>query len=374
MRISRSSKSSPAPVPSAAREQTDDSLRDERSKSDLAIAEGRDAVAELADDVLRRARQDADVVLLNARDQADERLENSDAPPTAGDAVARERVAEDAALRRERGSADDALHLERIETALVLKRLLPVEREQTDRFLLTERVRSDAALANRDDFLGVVSHDLRNLLGAIVTSSAVIAKTTDDLQDGKRILSESSRIQRNAARMNRLIGDLIDIVSIDAGRLAVVPAVDDLAALISEAVDAFRDAAAVKEIRIDAPAGGPAMAMFDHSRMFQVLANLLGNSIKFTPRGGAVIVRYEAMEKNQWRCFVEDNGTGIPETHLQSVFERFSQVNHGDQRGLGLGLFISKCIVEAHGGEIRAESCPGGGTCVSFTLPRAVAL
>jgi signal transduction histidine kinase len=365
--------SNTAPVPSPDREQTDDSLRDERSKSDLAIVVGRDAVADLADDVLRRAREDADAVLLIARQQADRRLQNSDAPPTAGAAVARERVVEDAALRRERGSADDALQLERIETALVLKRLLPVEREQTDKFLQTERVRSDAALANRDDFLGVVSHDLRNLLGSIVMSSAVIAKTTDDSPTGNAILSESNRIQRNAARMNRLIGDLIDVVSIDAGKLAIVPVVDDLAALLNEAVDAFRDAAAVKQIHIEAPAGGPAMAEFDHSRLFQVAGNLLGNSIKFTPRGGRITVGY-ALAGDVWRCFVDDNGPGIPDAHLESVFERFAQVTPGDGRGLGLGLFISKCIVEAHGGDIKAESRPGGGATVSFTLPRPSAI
>jgi signal transduction histidine kinase len=360
----------PAPVPSPDREQTDESLHDERTKSDLAVVEGQNAVAELADDVVRRARQDADAVLLVARDQADEHLQNSDAPRSTGAAVARERVVEDAALERERQSADDALQLERIETARILKRLLPVEREQTDKFLHSERVRSDAALANRDDFLGVVSHDLRNFLSAIVMSSSVIARTIDDSPAGKQILSESERIQRNAARMNRLIGDLVDIVSIDAGRLAVVPAADDLAALISEAADAFRDSAAVKDIRIDAPVGGPAVAAFDHARIFQVLANLLVNSIKFTPRGGSIIIRCDTVD-DRWRCSVRDTGSGIPDAHLQSVFERFSQVNLGDQRGLGLGLFISKCIIEAHGGEIRAESQLGHGTCVSFTLPRA---
>jgi signal transduction histidine kinase len=360
----------PAPVPSPDREQTDDSLRDERSKSDLAVAEGRDAVAELADDVLRRAREEADAILMAAREHADERLHDSDAPPTAGAAVARERVVEDAALERERESADEALQLERIETARVLKRLLPVERGQTDKFLHSERIRSDAAVANRDDFLGVVSHDLRNLLSAIMMSSSVIARTIGDSPTGKQILAESDRIQRNAARMNRLIGDLIDIASIDAGRLAVVPVADDLAALISEAVDAFRDSASVKDIRIEAPAGGPAMAVFDHSRIFQVLANLLVNSIKFTPRGGSISIRCEPGDE-RWTCSVEDTGSGIPDTHLQSVFERFSQVHSGDRRGLGLGLFISKCIIEAHGGEISAESGPGRGTCVSFTLPRA---
>ena len=362
--------SNPPPVPSSDREHTDNSLRDERAKSDLAVDESRDAIAELADDVLRRARRDADAVLLNARDQADERMQSSDAPPAAGDAVAQERVVEDAALERERGSADETLQLERLETARVLKRLLTVEREQTDAFLHSERIRSDAALASRDDFLGVVSHDLRSLLSAIVMSSAVIARTVDDSRIGTQILSETGRIQRNAARMNRLIGDLIDIVSIDAGRLAVVPVANDLCALIREAVDAFRDSAAVKDIRIDDAAGGPAMAAFDYSRMFQVLTNLLVNAIKFTPRGGSIAVRCESAG-DRWLCSVRDTGSGIPDTRLKSIFERFSQVTPGDRRGLGLGLFISKCIIEAHGGEIRAESRLGEGTCVSFTLPRA---
>ena len=356
------------PVPSPDREQTDDSLREERLKSDLAVVEGRDAVAQLADEVLRRARQDADAVLVAARERADDRLEHSDAPALAGVAVARERLVEDATLKRERGSADEALQLERFETARVLQRLLPVERDQTDKFLHSERVRSDAALANRDDFLGLISHDLRNLLSAIVMSSAVIARTAGDLPAGKHILSESDRIHRNAARMNRLLGDLIDVVSIDAGRLTVTPAVDDLAALVKEAADAFRDSAAVKDIRIDTPDGGPAITAFDHSRVFQVLANLLVNSIKFTPRGGTITIRYEPAG-SRWLCSVSDTGSGIPATHLESVFERFSQVTRGDQRGLGLGLYIAKCIIEAHGGDIRAESEPGQGTRVSFTLP-----
>jgi signal transduction histidine kinase len=360
----------PAPVPSPDRDQTDDSLREERTKSDMAVADGRDAVAELADDVLRRARDEADAVLVTARDEADERLENSDAPPNAVVAVARERVIEDAALKQERLSADEALQLERLETARVLKRLLPEEREQTDKFLYSERVRSDAAVANRDDFLGMVSHDLRNLLGAIVMSSGVIARTIEASPAGKQILAESDRIQRNAARMNRLIGDLIDVVSIDAGRLAVVPVADDLTAVISEAVEAFGDSAAVKNIRIDAPVGGPAMALFDHARVFQVFANLLVNAIKFTPRGGSITIGCEPAQ-DKWVCSVRDTGSGIPETHLQSVFERFGQVDAGDRRGLGLGLFISRCIIEAHGGAIKAESALGHGTCVSFTVPRA---
>jgi signal transduction histidine kinase len=356
-------------VPSTDREQTDESLRDERAKSDLAMADGRGAVEDVADEVLRRAREEADAVLLLAREHADVRLEETGLPPAAGAAVARERDVEDATLERERKSADEALRFERVETARVLKRLLPVERDQTDKFLLSERIRSDADVAGRDDFLGVVSHDLRNLLSAIVMSTSVIARTIDESEAGKRILSESDRIQRNAARMNRLIGDLVDIASIDDGRLSVVPVSDDLGALIVEAVDAFRDSAAVKDIRIDAHVVERPIAAFDHARLFQVLANLLLNSIKFTPRGGSISVGCDSAG-DMWLCSVRDTGPGIPETYLESIFERFSQVSQTDRRGLGLGLFISRCIIEAHNGQIRAESTLGEGTCVSFTLPR----
>ena len=357
------------PVPSPDRKQTDDSLQDERAKSDEAIADRLDAVNDVADEVLRRARKDADAVLVTAREQADQRLEHADPPADAGEAVARERAAEDVALEQERDAADEALRLERAETARILRRLLPDERDQTDRHLLRERVRSDRAVANRDDFLGVVSHDLRDLLGAIVMSTAIIGKQTGLAQPDERIVAEIARIQRNAARMNRLISDLVDIVSIDAGKLAVAPARDDLAALVAEAVDAFRDSAAVKAIQIEAAVPASAIAMFDHARMFQVMANLLLNAIKFTPRGGAITVGCEAAD-DTWQCSVSDTGPGVPAARIESIFERFTQVGETDRRGLGLGLFISKCIVEAHRGKIWADSTMGRGTRVSFTLPR----
>jgi len=358
------------PVPSPDRKQTDESLCDERSKSDAAIAEGRDAVEIIADDVLRRARDEADAVLRAARDHADERLALADPPSAAIAAVASDRAAEDAALERDRDAADEVLQLERAETARVLNRLLPLERDQTDKFLFRERVQSDAALANRDDFLGLVSHDLRDLLTAIVMSTAVIAKDGGHSQPREQILSETARIQRNAVRMNRLIGDLVDIASIDAGRLSVVPVRDDLGALVVEAMDAFRDSAAVKDLRLEGSRAEHAWAMFDHSRVFQVMANLLLNAIKFTPRGGTIAVACREEADGQWQCSVTDTGPGIPAAHLESVFDRFSQGDRPDRRGLGLGLFISKCIVEAHGGRIWVDSTLGHGTRVSFTLPR----
>ena len=299
-------------------------------------------------------------MLLEARDKADRRVQESDPPMAPSVAVARERVLEDTVLQAERAAADITLEFEREQAALMLAELLPFERGQTDRFLSTERVRSDDALANRDDFLGLVSHDLRNLLGAIVLSAAVVEKTAAGTAEAAGILVETTRIQRHAARMNRLIGDLLDVASIDAGRLAVDRQRGDLADLLAEAVDAYTPAAAAKGIKVTLlPADEPLPAEFDHARLFQVLGNLIMNSIKFSRPGRQHHVHGER-DGESWRCSVTDTGIGIPADQLEIVFDRYSQVGK-NRSGLGLGLYISKCIVEAHGGRIWAESTLGSG-------------
>ncbi len=108
--------------------------------------------------------------------------------------------------------------------------------------------------------------------------------------------------------------------------------------------------------------------IFDHDRLLQVLANLITNSIKFTPRGGNIRVHFESVGV-AIEFLVIDSGIGIPFEVQESVFERFWQVGLNDRRGLGLGLYISRCIIEAHGGSIRADSNPGQGTRMLFTLP-----
>ena len=312
-----------------------------------------------ADAVLNVARDNADAVLNAAHDKADERLNR---------AVIEARALEDEALRDERAYADESLRLER-NAGVALRGLLPLERAKTDRYLLTERARSDVALLNRDDFLGIVTHDLRDLLGGIVTSSALLSNRAAKTEEGQQTLAETSRIERYAARMNRLIGDLLDVASIDAGKLAVNPLRGDWTGLIAEAVDTFKAAASAKEISLrNEIAGQPLLGTFDHDRMLQVLGNLLSNAIKFTAQGGEITFRGERAGEELRFC-VSDTGTGIPENCLTSIFERFWQVGQNDRRGLGLGLYISRCIVEAHGGSIWAESKPGEGCRICFKLP-----
>jgi signal transduction histidine kinase len=117
-------------------------------------------------------------------------------------------------------------------------------------------------------------------------------------------------------------------------------------------------------------AADPLEAAFDHDRILQVLANLISNSIKFTSQGGEILITGDCVDGSV-RLAVADTGSGIPADALESVFERFSQVGKKDRRGLGLGLYISRCIVEAHGGKIWAESTLAAGSRVSFTLPAA---
>jgi len=349
------------------RKQTDESLADERAKADHALSEKRAAVEQKADVVIERAREEADDVLSAARARADEKLENPVSSKQAQAVIAQERAVEDKVVSDARAEADETLRREREASR---SRLFPLERDETDRYLLTERARSDEDLATRDDFLGMVSHDLRDLLNGILLNALVIADNDGKAEAGKSSLLAAQRIQRSAGRMGRLIGDLVDIASIDAGKLAVVPTVADAAAVVLEAIETWGPLASTKGIALQAIAHGPVPASFDHERTLQILGNLITNAVKFSTRGGAIVVDVEEAG-GEARFSVKDTGLGIPSDKLDAIFERFWQVGRNDRRGLGLGLYISRCLVDAHGGKIWAESEPGVGSTFFFTVPGA---
>lgn len=360
------------------RNKTDESLRLERIRTDQAVAARHEKAVRHADAIVDRARGNADAVLSVARGNADAVLDvardtaDRSRDPDAGRAeiaiLREERGIADDALRDERDTADAMLSEERKQQARAMHDFLPLERESTDHSLRSERIRSDHALANRDDFLAIVTHDLRDLLGGIVTSAAVLSTSALQDENGRNTLAETQRIGRYAARMNRLICDLVDIASIDAGKLAIAPSRGDLASLLREAVDGFQANASVRGVLLESRCDAPLSAAFDHDRMLQVLGNLISNALKFTPRGGKVTLSGER-DGSGVRISVADTGPGIPEGALESIFERFSQVAGNDRGGLGLGLYISRCLVEAHGGTIRAESKPGAGSTIRLMLP-----
>lgn len=353
--------------PANVRELTDASLLAERARTDEELANARASVEDDADRVVAVARERAEALLLAAREQADEGLVG--APPHLRVNVEVERAAEDDAVSRERVVADAQLQYERDEGQRAISALLRLERAATDEGLLIERARADDVVQSRDDFLAMVSHDLRTLLGGIAMSASLLARHA--VAPGDRddvVLNHAERVQRFTARMTRLVGDLLDVVSLEAGKLHVAPLPHDAALLVTEAVDAFQASFGARGIALRAdPIDAPLPARFDHDRLFQVLANLLSNALKFTETG-SVTVRALRVGADV-RFSVTDTGVGIPAGQAAVIFERFRQLDDHDRRGLGLGLYIARSIVEAHGGIIWAESPRTGGTTLYFTIP-----
>ncbi|HEX2675779.1 MAG TPA: HAMP domain-containing sensor histidine kinase, partial [Polyangiales bacterium] len=351
---------------SSERQQTDESLRVEREITDHALGDEQVGVDELADAVITRARLRADEVLARARATIDSATGGLARDARAPRRVEHERAVEDRVLREERADADEVLRDERAEHIA----LLTSEREDTDKDLLSERTRSDDALATRDEFLGIVSHDLRNMLNSITLSAGLIEESATLGHSTDGVVKQAQRIQRGSARMSRLIGDLIDVASIEAGALAVTREVTDIADVVTEAMETFQAQAASQGISLLAELVPPLSAIaFDPARILQVLINLLSNAVKFTPSGGNITLRAEPNQTDVYLS-VTDTGVGIPGDKLEAIFQRFLQVN-SDRRGLGLGLYISKCIVLGHGGRIWAESKLGAGSKFCFTLPLA---
>jgi signal transduction histidine kinase len=359
--------------PPTERRETDRSLHVEREKTDQELDRRHAAMEEGSDAAVMQARGRSDEVLADAREQADDTSAREGSSAGERHALRRERAEEDASLREERSVADEKEGKDRRQRIRALATILQLEREQTDGRLLVERARGDAAVAARDDFIGLVSHDLRTLLGNVALNAELLAREAGSDEAGQRALARAAKIKRSTMQMTRLLGDLVDVASIEAGRFAVAPDTSDTRALIRETLEAFRPAASAKDISLTmAAAEGVLLAKYDQDRILQVLANLLSNAVKFTGRGGSITVNVEP-EGIAVRFSVSDSGAGIEPDHLDSIFERFWQVTQGDRRGRGLGLFISRCIVEAHGGRIWAESTPGQGSTFFFTLPGAEA-
>jgi signal transduction histidine kinase len=235
-------------------------------------------------------------------------------------------------------------------------------------FLDNARLFSAATRATtlRDEMMGVVAHDLRNPLAAIVTLAAVLRKTGAE----DEIVTE---IEHAARRMSRLIQDIIDVTRLEAGRLTLEQAKLSAIELLSEAIEKQRPlASAVSlEYRLDPGAAVPDIWV-DSDRLLQVFENLIGNAIKFTPPGGRVTVGATAREQDVL-FRVADTGMGIEADDLSHVFDRFWQAPGAKRRGAGLGLAIVKGIVEAHGGDVWVESKPGQGSTFFFTIPIAPA-
>ncbi len=225
----------------------------------------------------------------------------------------------------------------------------------------------------REDLLAIVSHDLKNPLSSILMSVELLLRepaTHDERRKHGR--KELKRLKSAADRMNGLIQDLLDTASIAAGRISVERVSVAPVPVISESLEALAPLAAPKSLRLESafPADLPAV-FADPARLQQVFANLLGNAIKFTPDGGTVTVRADT-SGDAVRFSVSDTGPGISHEDMSHLFDRFWQAQRKARVGTGLGLFIVKGIVDAHGGRIWIDSEVGVGSTFFFTLPVAV--
>ena len=240
-----------------------------------------------------------------------------------------------------------------------------------DNALLYEE--AQRATRARDDVLAIVSHDLRNPINTIQMSTAFLL---DVLQSGDAkdvpVIPQLQVMQRATRRANALIQDLLDVSRIDAGTLAVATSAVDGSLLIRDAVLELEPLVTAKTLSFEHAWEGPdVLVAADRGRIGQVFSNLVGNAIKFTRAGGSV--RIEGRRRDDMVEFdVIDSGAGIPADHLPHLFDRFWQASQTSRSGAGLGLFIVKGIVDAHGGSILVESEPGRGTRFRFTLPGAL--
>jgi signal transduction histidine kinase/ActR/RegA family two-component response regulator len=253
--------------------------------------------------------------------------------------------------------------------------LVDLQRIQQERLELLERERQarlEAEAANRakDVFLATVSHELRNPLSAMLGWVQVLRRRSADRATTERALEI---IERNAKLQDKLIEDLLDVSRIVSGKLRLDACPSDLLPVVEAAVDVVQPSAQAKSIRLLRmldPAAGPVLA--DATRIQQVVWNLLSNAIKFTPQGGRVEVRLVRTDGHV-ELSVSDTGQGIAAEALPRLFEPFWQVDAGTSKrhgGLGLGLAITRKLVEMHGGEIRAASDGvGQGTTFTLTLP-----
>ena len=249
------------------------------------------------------------------------------------------------------------LEASRVELALI--------NQQRELLIIAERTARQA----REELLAIVAHDLRTPLGVIALSSSAMQDAVPAGPEGAEARALAALAQRAAKQMGRLIRDLLDASSIEAGRLRFEFDEHAPAALLAEATTFLAPLAAQKGISVETRvAHGIALVRCDRDRIHQVLSNLIGNAIKFTPEAGRLTLSAVA-SGSELTFLVRDSGPGIPDEIIPHIFER-----HWTGRGragadTGLGLYIAKGIVEAHEGRIAVVSLPGGGTEFSFTLP-----
>jgi signal transduction histidine kinase len=376
------------------RAHTDATLGAERADTDSARRMRAAKAQHEQDNLLVHDRVVADERLWKCRARADSLLARERfASPELNRAVATERLVADEDKRIEREATDARLERERQRSNAVVESErqdreeesagIEVRRHDTDNQLTMERKGADVALdasmkaladvqseqERQSDLLGMVAHDLRNPLCIIALSAQVISESTAEASTRE----DAEEVKRAAARMERLLLDLLDVARIESQTLRIFRSEQDVAAFATEVFRSYEPLFEARGVAfaVEVPPL-PVVASFDHDRIVQVLSNLLGNALKFTPSGGTAHLCVE-VRGPEILFVLRDSGLGIHPDALPHVFKRFWKTDSDARRGLGLGLYICEKVVEAHGGRIWVESELGKGATFRFTLPSSVA-
>ncbi len=245
---------------------------------------------------------------------------------------------------------------------------LALDRAQLYEDAIAARDLAQRATTMRDEFLSIVAHELGNPMNTIGIWAGLVLDVPLAGPEGEKVKTGASVVQKAVHRMALLLHDLGDVASIDSGRLRIDKREVDAEAIVADVVEAYAPLCVEKGLSITGKA--PALQMpCDRNRVQQVLGNLVANAIKFTPRGGTVTIE-AASSGDSVRFSVADTGMGISKEACEHVFERYWRGKERDYtKGVGLGLFIAKGIIDCHGGKIGVESAVGRGSTFSFTVP-----
>jgi PAS domain S-box-containing protein len=246
------------------------------------------------------------------------------------------------------------------------------ERRRNEALVKRALSNAETAVRDRDDMLGLVSHDLRNPVNAVKMLAAAVLRipSAADATHLPAVASEHATVMLQAAtQMDTLIQDLLDVTRLERGQLRLSRRPESIAPLLATTADLLAPLAAARGVTLETEieAGLP-QVLIDPDRIAQVLSNLVGNAIKFTQEGGDVRL-LAARDLEGVRVTVRDTGVGIAADDLAFVFDRFWQSKRTDRSGAGLGLAIAHAIVRAHSGTLWLESEMGKGTVAQFTLP-----
>lgn len=349
------------------------------------------------DDSLSGYRKNAEIktdeTVNSDRRQTDRRRaklrKDRDLSTTPDTALLNQRSADDEEVQSERAKVDAAIKEERTQKDKVLSEFLDRERQETDQSLSHERSQTDRAvqrssrllsdeigshnrtkkeLTTRDELLAIVSHDLRNPIGSVLSCTDMLLTDPEYGGMGDDLKHWIELIKRNAETSLRLIRDILDMERIGEGKLELQLNKQSLSRTMREAVEPFVHLASANRILLRISPSEDVLASFDRDRIAQVLSNLIGNALKFTPEAGSVTLSVRK-EANEAIVAVRDTGTGIPDEEKERIFNRYTQIGKKDRRGLGLGLYISKMLIEAHGGRLWVTSAPDKGSIFQFSLP-----